>query len=222
MGTAMNPHIFSMDEWMVRFLDHLMSKANDPSTESSQPSGFLNVQDRDFDALPGTVRVICGNTVDEKTGLLISAVMAASRESHLPVLLFVSEKDEMALAYQLVSAVGQIDRKRLDSAMLSDCEWPPLTDTIEAIRVLPIHIITSTALSLEVIEAEASRLSTDLRQFAVVLVDADGLPNTDQQHELAGGMHRLRKLAQNHKTSVLLFHTMPSAENKRRSQVMDD
>ena len=75
------------------------------------------------------------------------------------------------LAVRVVGSIGRIDQTHLRTGKLSDEEWPRLTEAIEKLRTVSLHIDESAGLNSSELRANARRLARKCGKLGLIVVD---------------------------------------------------
>jgi replicative DNA helicase len=70
-----------------------------------------------------------------------------------------------------VGSIGRIDQGHLRTGKLSDDEWPRLTEAIERLRTISLHIDESPGLTPSELRANARRLARQCGKLGLIVVD---------------------------------------------------
>jgi replicative DNA helicase len=89
----------------------------------------------------------------------------------LPVAVFSMEMGASQLAVRIVGSIGRIDQGHLRTGKLSDEEWPRLTEAIEKLRNVSLHIDETPGLSTSELRANARRLARQYGRLGLIVVD---------------------------------------------------
>jgi replicative DNA helicase len=107
------------------------------------------------------------------------------------------------LAVRIVGSIGRIDQGHLRTGKLSDDEWPRLTEAIEKLRNVSLHIDETPGLTTSELRANARRLSRQCGKLGLIVVDylqlmsgssSDGSDNrATELGEISRGLKMLAK-----------------------------
>jgi hypothetical protein len=75
------------------------------------------------------------------------------------------------LAVRIVGSIGRIDQGHLRTGKLTDAEWPRLTEAIEKLRNISLHIDETPGLTTSELRANARRLSRQCGKLGLIVVD---------------------------------------------------
>jgi replicative DNA helicase len=106
-----------------------------------------------------------------KTALAINIAEHVALNEGLPVAVFSMEMGAAQLAVRIVGSIGRIDQSHLRTGKLTDDEWPRLTEAIEKLRTISLHIDESAGLTSSELRANARRLSRQCGKLGLIVVD---------------------------------------------------
>jgi replicative DNA helicase len=75
------------------------------------------------------------------------------------------------LAVRIVGSIGRIDQSHLRTGKLTDDEWPRLTEAIERLRNVSLHIDETPGLTPSELRANARRLARSCGKLGLIVVD---------------------------------------------------
>ena len=110
-------------------------------------------------------------TVTHNTALAINIAEHVALNEGLPVAVFSMEMGAAQLAVRIVGSIGRIDQGHLRTGRLTDEEWPRLSEAIERLRTISLHIDESPGLNSSEVRANARRLSRQYGQLGLIVVD---------------------------------------------------
>jgi replicative DNA helicase len=138
-----------------------------------------------------------------KTALAINIAENVAVQEGLPVAVFSMEMGASQLAVRIVGSIGRIDQGHLRTGKLSDDEWPRLTEAIEKLRNVSLHIDETPGLTTSELRANARRLSRQCGKLGLIVVDylqlmsgssSDGSDNrATELGEISRGLKMLAK-----------------------------
>jgi replicative DNA helicase len=177
--------------------------SQNPNDITGVPTGF-----HDFDRMtsgmqPGDLIVLAARPSMGKTALAINIAENVAVQEGLPVAVFSMEMGASQLAVRIVGSIGRIDQGHLRTGKLSDDEWPRLTEAIEKLRNVSLHIDETPGLTPSELRANARRLSRQCGKLGLIVVDylqlmsgssSDGSDNrATELGEISRGLKMLAK-----------------------------
>jgi len=119
------------------------------------------------------------------------------------VAVFSMEMGAAQLAVRIVGSIGRIDQGHLRTGRLTDEEWPRLSEAIEKLRTISLHIDESPGLNSSEVRANARRLSRQYGQLGLIVVDylqlmsgngsSDGENRATELGEISRGLKMLAR-----------------------------
>ncbi len=170
-GSRMKQGFQSMNSLVVELLDRVEEMSQNPNDITGVPTGF-----HDFDRMtsgmqPGDLIVLAARPSMGKTALAINIAENVAVQEGLPVAVFSMEMGASQLAVRIVGSIGRIDQGHLRTGKLSDDEWPRLTEAIEKLRNVSLHIDETPGLTPSELRANARRLSRQCGKLGLIVVD---------------------------------------------------
>ena len=202
-GSRMKQGFQSMNSLVVQLLDRVEEMSQNPNDITGVPTGF-----HDFDRMtsgmqPGDLIVLAARPSMGKTALAINIAENVAVQEGLPVAVFSMEMGASQLAVRIVGSIGRIDQGHLRTGKLSDYEWPRLTEAIEKLRNVSLHIDETPGLTTSELRANARRLSRQCGKLGLIVVDylqlmsgssSDGSDNrATELGEISRGLKMLAK-----------------------------
>ena len=106
-----------------------------------------------------------------KTALAINIAEHVAIKEQLPVAVFSMEMGASQLAIRIVGSIGRIDQGHLRTGKLTPDEWPKLTEAIERLRNISLHIDETPGVSPTELRANARRLAKKCGKLGLIVVD---------------------------------------------------
>ena len=170
-GTRMKQGFQSMDALVVELLDRVTEMAENPNDVTGVLTGFHDFDKMTSGLQPGDMIVLAARPSMGKTSLAINIAEHVALEEGLPVAVFSMEMGASQLAVRIVGSIGRIDQGHLRTGKLSDEEWPRLTEAIEKLRTVSLHIDETPGLSTSELRANARRLARQYGRLGLIVVD---------------------------------------------------
>jgi replicative DNA helicase len=120
---------------------------------------------------PGKLYITDQDVVTHNTALAINIAENVAIEAGLPVAVFSMEMGASQLAVRIVGSIGRIDQTHLRTGALTDEEWPRLTEAIEKLRTVSLHIDETPGLTVSELRANARRLARQCGKLGLIVVD---------------------------------------------------
>ena len=119
----------------------------------------------------GDLLVLAARPSMGKTAFAINIAEHVALNEGLPVAVFSMEMGASQLAVRIVGSIGRINQSHLRSGKLTDEEWPRLTEAIEKLRNVSLHIDETPGLNPSVLRANARRLARQCGKLGLIVVD---------------------------------------------------
>ena len=160
-----------MDTLVVQLLDRVQEMADNPNDVTGVPTGFYDLDRMTAGLQAGDLIVLAARPSMGKTALAINIAEHVALNEGLPVAVFSMEMGAAQLAVRIVGSIGRIDQGHLRTGKLTDEEWPRLTEAIEKLRNISLHIDESAGLTSSELRANARRLARQCGKLGLIVVD---------------------------------------------------
>ena len=120
---------------------------------------------------PSKLYITDQDVVTHNTALAINIAEHVALNEGLPVAVFSMEMGASQLAVRIVGSIGRIDQTHLRTGALTDEEWPRLTEAIEKLRTISLHIDETPGLTVSELRANARRLAKRCGKLGLIVVD---------------------------------------------------
>jgi len=199
----------AMDSLVVALLDRVQEMADNPNDVTGVPTGFYDLDRLTAGFQAGDLIVLAARPSMGKTALAINIAEHVALNEGLPVAVFSMEMGAAQLAVRIVGSIGRIDQSHLRTGRLTDEEWPRLTESIEKLRTISLHIDETAGLTSSELRANARRLSRQCGKLGLIVVDylqlmsGSGGDNENRATELGEISRGLKTLAKELQCPVL-------------------
>ena len=170
-GSRMKQGFQGMDSLVVELLDRVTEMADNPNDITGVPTGFYDLDRMTSGFQAGDMVVLAARPSMGKTALAINIAEHVALNEGLPVAVFSMEMGASQLAVRIVGSIGRIDQTHLRTGKLTDDEWPRLTEAIEKLRNISLHIDETPGLTTSELRANARRLARQCGQLGLIVVD---------------------------------------------------
>ena len=170
-GSRMKQGFQAMDTLVVNLLDRVQEMADNPNDVTGVPTGFYDLERMTAGLQAGDLVVLAARPSMGKTAFAINIAEHVALNEGLPVAVFSMEMGAAQLAVRIVGSIGRIDQSHLRTGKLSDEEWPRLTEAIEKLRTISLHIDETAGLKTSELRANARRLARQCGQLGLIVVD---------------------------------------------------
>jgi len=170
-GSRLKRGFQSMDMLAVDLLDRVQELADNPNDVTGVPTGFYDLDRMTSGLQSGDLVVLAARPSMGKTALAINIAEHVALNEGLPVAVFSMEMGASQLAVRIVGSIGRIDQGHLRTGKLTDQEWPRLTEAIEKLRNISLHIDETAGLTSSELRANARRLARQCGKLGLIVVD---------------------------------------------------
>ncbi len=202
-GSRMKQGFQSMDTLVVELLDRVQEMADNPNDITGVPTGFIDLDKMTSGLQPGDLVVLAARPSMGKTAFAINIAEHVALNEGLPVAVFSMEMGAAQLAVRIVGSIGRVDQGHLRTGKLSDEEWPRLTEAIERLRTVSLHIDETPGLTPSELRANSRRLARQCGKLGLIVVDylqlmsgsggSDGDNRATELGEISRGLKMLAK-----------------------------
>jgi replicative DNA helicase len=170
-GARIKQGFQGMDSLVVQLLDRVQQMAENPNDVTGVSSGFYDLDRLTAGFQAGDLIVLAARPSMGKTALAINIAEHVALNDGLPVAVFSMEMGAAQLAVRVVGSIGRIDQSHLRNGRLTDDEWPRLTEAIEKLRTISLHIDETAGLTSSELRASARRLARQHGKLGLIVVD---------------------------------------------------
>jgi replicative DNA helicase len=171
-GSRMKQGFQGMDSLVVQLLDRVQEMADNPNDITGVPTGFYDLDRLTSGFQAGDMIVLAARPSMGKTALAINIAEHVALREELPVAVFSMEMGASQLAVRIVGSIGRVDQMHLRNGKLTDEEWPRLTEAIEKLRNVSLHIDETPGLTVSELRANARRLARQCGgKLGLIVVD---------------------------------------------------
>lgn len=170
-GARMKRGFQAMDTLVVDLLDRVQEMADNPNDITGVPTGFIDLDRMTSGLQAGDMVVLAARPSMGKTAFAVNIAEHVALNEGLPVAIFSMEMGAAQLAVRIVGSIGRIDQGHLRTGKLTDEEWPRLTEAIERLRNISLHIDETPGLTSSELRANARRLARQCGKLGLIVVD---------------------------------------------------
>ena len=229
-GSRMKQGFQSMDRLVVSLLDRVQEMADNPNDITGVPTGFYDLDRMTSGLQAGDLIVLAARPSMGKTALAINMAEHVALNEGLPVAVFSMEMGAAQLAVRVVGSIGRIDQGHLRTGKLNDEEWPRLTEAIERLRTVQLHIDETPNLTPAELRANARRLARQCGKLGLIVVDylqlMSGTASADENRatelgEISRGLKALAKELQCPVLALSQLNRGVESRNDKRPMMSD-
>ena len=170
-GSRLKQGFQNMDQLAVILMDRVTQMADSPNDITGVPSGFVDFDKMTSGMQAGDLIVLAARPSMGKTALAINIAEHVALNEGLPVAVFSMEMGASQLAIRIVGSIGRIDQQRLRTGKLNQEEWPRLSEAMEKLRNVSLHIDETPSLTPTELRANARRLARTCGKLGLIVVD---------------------------------------------------
>ncbi|KQP35705.1 replicative DNA helicase [Pseudorhodoferax sp. Leaf274] len=161
----------AMESLVVDLLDRVQEMADQQNEITGVPTGFHDLDRMTSGLQAGDMIVLAARPSMGKTAFAVNIAEHVALHEGLPVAIFSMEMGAAQLAVRIVGSIGRVDQGHLRNGRLTDDEWPRLTEAIEKLRNISLHIDETPGLSPSELRANARRLARQCGKLGLIVVD---------------------------------------------------
>lgn len=200
-GSRLKAGFQSMTNLVAALIDEVSARADNPQDVTGLPTGFIDLDRMTSGLQPGDLIVLAARPSMGKTSLAINIAENVALNEGKAVAVFSMEMGASQLAVRVVGSIGRINQGNLRTGKLTDEEWPRLTEAIEKLRNVSLHIDESPGLKPSELRANARRLARQTGGLGLIVVDYlqlmsgsnDGDNRASEIGEISRGLKMLAK-----------------------------
>ncbi len=170
-GSRMKQGFQSLDNLVVDLLDRVQEMADNPVDVTGVPTGFTDLDRMTSGLQAGDMVVLAARPSMGKTALAVNIAEHVALNEGLPVAIFSMEMGAAQLAVRIVGSIGRVNQGNLRTGKLTDEEWPRLSEAIERLRTVSLHIDETPGLTPSELRANARRLARQCGKLGLIVVD---------------------------------------------------
>ena len=229
-GSRMKEGFQPMESLVVQLLDRVQEMADNPNDITGVPTGFYDLDRMTSGFQAGDLVVLAARPSMGKTAFAINIAEHVALKEGLPVAVFSMEMGAAQLAVRVVGSIGRIDQGRLRTGKLHDDEWPRLTEAIEKLRNISMHIDETPGLTTIELRANARRLARQCGKLGLIVVDylqlmsgssSDGENRATELGEISRGLKMLAKELQCPVIALSQLNRSVETRNDKRPMMSD-
>lgn len=158
-GSRLKQGFHNLDQLVASLIDKIQARADNPVDVTGLKSGFYDLDRMTSGLQAGDLIILAARPSMGKTSFAINIAEHVAIYEGLPVAVFSMEMGAEQLAVRIVGSIGRINQTNLRTGRLSDEEWPRLTEAIERMRNVKLHIDETPGLTVSELRANARRLA---------------------------------------------------------------
>ncbi|MES3041832.1 MAG: replicative DNA helicase [Pseudomonadota bacterium] len=148
----------AMDKLVVQVLDTINDLSGNPNKLPGVPTGYHDLDRITTGLQAGDLIILAARPSMGKTAMALNIAEHVALHERLPVGVFSMEMGAAQLATRTVGSIGRINQTNMRTGQLTSDEWPRLTEAIETLRNIDMHIDETGGLTISELRASARRL----------------------------------------------------------------
>ena len=170
-GSRMKQGFQPLDSLVVDLLDRVQEMADNPMDVTGVTTGFADLDRMTSGLQAGDLVVLAARPSMGKTSFAVNIAEHVALNEGLPVAVFSMEMGAAQLALRIVGSIGRVNQGNLRTGKLTDEEWPRLTEAVERLRSVSMHIDETPGLTPSELRANARRLARTCGKLGLIVVD---------------------------------------------------
>jgi len=230
-GSRMKQGFQSMDKLVVNLLDRVQEMADNPNDITGVPTGFIDLDRMTSGLQAGDLVVLAARPSMGKTAFAVNIAEHVALNEGLPVAVFSMEMGAAQLAVRIVGSIGRVNQGNLRTGKLTDDEWPRLTEAIERLRNVSLHIDETPGLTPSELRANSRRLARSCGKLGLIVVDylqlmsgssgSQGENRATELGEISRGLKMLAKELQCPVIALSQLNRSVETRNDKRPMMSD-
>lgn len=153
-------------------LDRVQELADNPVDVTGIATGFVDLDRMTSGLQAGDLIVLAARPSMGKTSFAVNIAEHIALHEELPVAIFSMEMGAAQLAVRIVGSIARVNQNNLRTGRLTDEEWPRLTEAVERLRAVSLHIDETPSLTSTELRANARRLTRQYGgKLGLIVVD---------------------------------------------------
>ncbi len=158
-GSRLKQGFHSLEKLVASLIEKIEERAYNPVDVTGIKTGFYELDRMTSGLQAGDLIILAARPSMGKTSFAINIAEHVAIYEGLPVAVFSMEMGAEQLAVRIVGSIGRINQTNLRTGRLSDDEWPRLTEAIERMRDVKLHIDETPGLTVSELRGNARRLA---------------------------------------------------------------
>ncbi|OGR84581.1 MAG: replicative DNA helicase [Elusimicrobia bacterium RIFCSPLOWO2_01_FULL_54_10] len=214
-----------LSDMLHGMIDHLEALHRREQMVTGVPTGFKKFDELTSGLQPGNLIILAARPGVGKTALALNIALHCSIARKLPVVIFSLEMSQQEIGMRLFSSVTNIPLGKLRTGFFKKSDWPMITRKAEVLSDSPIHLDTSSELTVFNIRSATRRLARRLKAkgtpLALVIIDYLQLMSgsrkspESRQTEIAEISRSLKGLARDLNVPVLALSQLNRSPEER-------
>ncbi len=171
-GSRQKQGFQSIDKLVVSLIDRVQELHDNGAEEvTGVRTGFYDLDKMTAGLQKGDLIVLAARPSMGKTAFALNIAEHVAVQEGLPVLVFSMEMGASQLALRLVGSLGRINQQNLRTGRLDSGEWERLTDSVEKLSQVQLHIDETAGLTSSELRARARRMARQFGTLGLIVID---------------------------------------------------
>jgi replicative DNA helicase len=171
-GSRQKQGFQSIDKLVVSLIDRVQELHDNGAEEvTGVRTGFYDLDRMTAGLQKGDLIVLAARPSMGKTAFALNIAEHVAVQEGLPVLVFSMEMGASQLALRLVGSLGRINQQNLRTGRLDSGEWERLTDSVEKLSQVQLHIDETAGLTSSELRARARRMARQFGTLGLIVID---------------------------------------------------
>jgi replicative DNA helicase len=171
-GSRQKQGFQGIDKLVVALIDRVQELHDNGAEEvTGVRTGFYDLDRMTAGLQKGDLIVLAARPSMGKTAFALNIAEHVAVQEGLPVLVFSMEMGASQLALRLVGSLGRINQQNLRTGRLDSGEWERLTDSVERLSRVQLHIDETAGLTSSELRARARRMARQFGTLGLIVVD---------------------------------------------------
>lgn len=217
----------SIGEALRKAQENLERLAQNKSEITGIPTGFYDLDKATSGLHEGEMIIIAARPGMGKTALALNIATNAAFNTDKAVAIFNLEMPAEQLVNRMLSAIGQIDSKKLQTGNMQHNDWKRYNEAMSQLADTNIYIEDDAGITAGEIKAKCRRLAASDKGLGLVVIDylqlitSGGKRNESRQQEVSDISRALKTMAMELKVPVIaLAQLSRNAEKRENNQPM--
>ncbi len=217
----------TIGEALRKAQENLERLAKNKSEITGIPTGFYDLDKATSGLHEGEMIIIAARPGMGKTAFALNIATNAAFHTDKAVAIFNLEMPAEQLVNRMISAIGQIDSKKLQTGQLQHNDWKRYNEAMSQLADTNIYIEDDAGITASEIKAKCRRLAASEKGLGLVIIDylqliTSGAKRTEsRQQEVSDISRSLKTMAMELKVPVVaLAQLSRNAEKRENNQPM--
>ena len=202
----------------------LESLAKNKGRVTGLTTGLIDLDNLTNGLSPTQLVIVAARPAVGKTAFALNVACAAAKSTKKNIAIFSLEMPAEQLIMRMISSLGQVDNKKLQTGKLENEDWRRVNEAISQLADTNIYFHDGTATTASEIQAKCRRLSTQGEGLGLVvidylqLIDSSGKYAGARQQEISEISRKLKTMALELNVPVIALSQLSRNVEKREDK----